>query len=506
MAIPTGNLLPNQNNGKVSKKSKQDQKDQKKKILMKFKSCSAKLESQDPTQLLLVTSELFEIKQFVENTKIDPFDRVEYFIAAEALSNISSNSFKKYLDNSHTMPIQPERYFLLKSFSFLSKDMAYKLLNGDETSKFRKTGILDFDDHISSNRGKIFIDGGRKYYGNVASREIIVVNETKDTKLQEVAETLYTLVKHYDPQHLSGTQLKMVYTTISEFISSLFGGYSKSILEFSQAHLDQLMKKSNSDYVNIGDIKFGVCRHRATMFKYLCDYLFRRGFTDIRCRLVRGQVKGGNHVWNVVSIVDTAVSLVPTLYLVDVMQFPGRLYDVETVNAELYQRQEFGSIGAHSVRNTASHVIQCQDKRLLGRGASGKVFSCMAKLPGLGNTICAVKKVPLINNRVPDRELKLLTYVSHPNIINLYHSCIEKNKHEESFMLLYMELMNCNARSFIQKFKQSIMKNTKEYIYELLYFLINVAKGLVYLHSRNCIHRDSKCHKQSILTELYSQT
>ena len=53
-----------------------------------------------------------------------------------------------------------------------------------------------------------------------------------------------------------------------------------------------------SNVVWIGDLKKGACRHRAFLFKYLCDKLL-----PYLCRLERAKIERGAHVghaWNVV--------------------------------------------------------------------------------------------------------------------------------------------------------------------------------------------------------------
>src|SRR3989338_2710082 len=154
-------------------------------------------------------------------------------------------------------------------------------------------------------------------------------------------------------------------------------------------------------------------------------------------------------------------------------------------------RQDFGSIGGHSIRipNDDISSFEINNKRALGRGANGKVLSCVVKLPGIGEVSCAVKKIIINSQNRSSREIKLLTYLSPPNIINFYHARTVKTQNDTQ-LFIYMELMECNARKFINDFKIHVSKETREYVFEMFYFLINVAKGLVYLHSRNVIHRD----------------
>ena len=48
----------------------------------------------------------------------------------------------------------------------------------------------------------------------------------------------------------------------------------------------------------LGDIEIGLCRHKAMLFKILCDY------TGINCALITGYSTCGRHQWNVITLAD----------------------------------------------------------------------------------------------------------------------------------------------------------------------------------------------------------
>jgi hypothetical protein len=45
-------------------------------------------------------------------------------------------------------------------------------------------------------------------------------------------------------------------------------------------------------------VKVGLCRHKALLFKILCDYV------GVECSLVTGYSTGGRHQWNIISLFD----------------------------------------------------------------------------------------------------------------------------------------------------------------------------------------------------------
>ena len=71
------------------------------------------------------------------------------------------------------------------------------------------------------------------------------------------------------------------------------GGYSTRTRKFVKQLDDELNKlKSKSIIVGLHELSKGYARHRAVMFKILCD------FNGLKCRLVRGTLYEKPHVWN----------------------------------------------------------------------------------------------------------------------------------------------------------------------------------------------------------------
>jgi hypothetical protein len=79
----------------------------------------------------------------------------------------------------------------------------------------------------------------------------------------------------------------------------------------------------------LGEITKGVCRHRAILYKYLCDRL------GIDCELKRGNYSGSNasgaHSWNI-------IKLGMQYFVVDIMHEPTQLYSIESEKAKHYLR------------------------------------------------------------------------------------------------------------------------------------------------------------------------
>ncbi|XP_042489073.1 uncharacterized protein LOC122069186 [Macadamia integrifolia] len=73
-------------------------------------------------------------------------------------------------------------------------------------------------------------------------------------------------------------------------------GSESDFIELSEKSLRSIKEARGSNIVPIGTLRFGVCRHRAVLMKYLCD----RVEPPIPCELVRGFLDFMPHAWNTI--------------------------------------------------------------------------------------------------------------------------------------------------------------------------------------------------------------
>lgn len=123
----------------------------------------------------------------------------------------------------------------------------------------------------------------------------------------------------------------------------------------------------------------------------------------------------------------------------------------------------------------------------IGIGAYGVVISCLDKKT---NTKVAIKKVPnafedLIDAKRILREIKLLRYFDHDNIISLLD--VPKPESRKGFNDIYIisDLMETDLHRVIYS-KQEL---TDEHIQ---YFVYQILRATLYMHSSNVVHRDLK--------------
>lgn len=126
--------------------------------------------------------------------------------------------------------------------------------------------------------------------------------------------------------------------------------------------------------------------------------------------------------------------------------------------------------------------------RIVGSGSFGVVYQ--ATVSETGETV-AIKKV-LQDPRVKNRELKILSSLSHPSLVQLKHSFYSKGDRENpnnKYLHLVMEYIPATIhrtlRSHSKARKVVLTLLTKLYVYQ-------AARALAHIHTRGICHRDIK--------------
>jgi mitogen-activated protein kinase 1/3 len=134
---------------------------------------------------------------------------------------------------------------------------------------------------------------------------------------------------------------------------------------------------------------------------------------------------------------------------------------------------------------------QYNPTNVIGKGAYGTVATATDSLT---NEQVAVKKNKNVFGNGPFsthiatrvlRELKILSHLKHPNIINLRDVIIPSSFHELNDVYLVTDLMETDLRNIIRS-KQKLSDKHIQYI------MFQILAALNYTHSANILHRDLK--------------
>jgi len=255
------------------------------------------------------------------------------------------------------------------------------------TIAYLRNNLLNFKEAI----GDGFYDPGRSRPEKslAAWRSEPVDLEGREVILVQI-QPLKPLVEDLATQIAAFTNTDEKFKAIAQTCSVMLGD-TAAMREVTLAKnaLREIKQRLRSNVVPLHELRSraGVCRHRAILFKVLCDELSKRPEhgPDLRCRLVRGDYEsdhaGGGHAWNVVR--SSGV-----FKLCDVMHQPGKLYDDSSDKASHYKRLlggAYGGMGGNSVPVPVSvleDAIRWKDLSLgdeLGRGGFGVVYTAKCR-------------------------------------------------------------------------------------------------------------------------------
>lgn len=202
---------------------------------------------------------------------------------------------------------------------------------------------------------------------------------------------------------------------LAQLVSSCFGN-----MTITEAAVDQRLAdikgKLNSNVIPLHELLFGpgVCRHRALLFKVLCDELSQQAEhgLQMRCCLVRGQQQGGYaHAWNEVTVFgETRVC--------DIMQNPGTFYRLGDSAAQAYQNMAGRAIYAAGANASIAAPVE---HPVIGQHIGGGSYGAVYRGKWRGGAVIIKKVNPSSRD---DRartallkEIDLLKQLRHPNIV-----------------------------------------------------------------------------------------
>ncbi|CAB4292137.1 unnamed protein product [Prunus armeniaca] len=274
--------------------------------------------------------------------------------------------------------------------------------------------------------------------------------------------------------------------------------------DLCEKSLRSLKARRKSIIIPIGTLQFGVCRHRALLFKYLCDRLKPR----VRCELVRGYLDFMPHAWNIILIKRGSSEI---RMVVDAC----RPLDIrEETNPEYYCRYiplsrtkvspPIGPTSYPSVSSCGETPKKSVTSLIRLKYGSNEAAGKMRTLEVCGALTDEIRNFDYSCLG----EIRILGALKHPCIVEMYgHQISSKwapsvdGSHEHRILqsIIWMEdIKDGSLQSFIQKLSKAGEKHVPAEL--ALCIAKDVACALVELHSKHIIHRDIK--SENILVDL----
>ncbi|CAN8306299.1 unnamed protein product [Cochlearia groenlandica] len=487
-------------------------------------------------------------------SSVDKAVTADYNSSSERKNPKKSRSHDKYLYN----PKASKR-------SRLSTDIIANLSHKYSCKSFCSTEDSLPDGFFDAGRDRPFMPLSR--YEEILpldSREVILLDRTKDEVLDAVTHSAQTLVDRLKKWNCLATDVYQmsidnlqIASFLALFVSDHFGGndrtailertkktvsgsnYQKPFIctcltgnqedlaalsnhvsmtaqdvilsEVCEKSLRSIKSKQNSIVVPLGKLQFGICRHRALLMKYLCD----RMKPPVPCELVRGYLDFMPHAWNVVPV-KRGSSWVRMV--VDAC----RPHDIrEDTDQEYFCRYIPLNRLNESIRTRANLEPGCSFSSLSKGERVERANSSLIRCK-LGSTEAAAKMrtIEVSGASLDDirtfeytclGEVRILGSLKHDCIVELYgHEISSKwvtsengNKHRRVLQssILMEHIEGGSLKSHIEKLSEAGKHHVPMDL--ALSIARDISGALMELHSKDIIHRDIK--SENVLIDLDNQ-
>lgn len=293
-----------------------------------------------------------------------------------------------------------------------------------------------------------------------SDREVLFFDDTIDTELHALKKRVRNDTRFISPTNDYRTKAKLL---VAEVMKLCGGRATEEIVERTEQMTVEYMNKHHTRLIPIGVFlrnELGVCRHCASLFKYLCDVI------HVPCRLVRGEVDMSGHAWNVItptSAIAAPAASASGAFLVELMsERADALIPASAGSAGSYHRMDSVNVsygaGVHSIAEPQREELFDNvdtfemselkfDGELEEDGAFGVVRSATWNEGGSSNSssnssgasnVYVYKKLKEGNRIKPDRldkdfryEVEGLAQCTHSGIVRI----IAKNVADRSFLL-----------------------------------------------------------------------
>ncbi|KEG09764.1 putative Protein kinase domain [Trypanosoma grayi] len=309
----------------------------------------------------------------------------------------------------------------------------------------------------------------------MAEREIIVV-DPEDTRLQAIAAAARRAV-------LGIIDTVVRVQALMWLVVSAYGG--ENLGESAEDYIASLRRQrgtkkrqrggaqsnNGANVVRLGEVRRGVCRHRALLFKYLCDAV------QLPCYLLRGEHQGPDdtvaerHSWNIVPLEGRRHLLVDTTLSPHKLE----MWPVDAYKAPAFALlADWGKAHCIILHRAAERIHMLEE---CGRGATAVVRRGV-----LGGGLTCVVKVPRRNSDMDSlvREYEVLRkFRGSTHVVR----CLGWSGG------IVMEYFPTNLLSFMNHL---IIREKRMSLSQQREVLLGVLAALKDVHTQGYVHRDIK--------------
>ncbi|MCO5612595.1 hypothetical protein L7F22_066863 [Adiantum nelumboides] len=444
--------------------------------------------------------------------------------------------------------------------------------------KYRTKSIVGFNDCLQDG----FYDAGRDHpFGALEvlekqqlcfdSREVILVDRDRDEELDVIAFAAHKFLSKLElageeasQTHSFGLSVLQKAMMLSLYVSDCFGGSDKTfnvtnarraaiggcrdvpflcscsstlgsssnesnndsiqgtvptVHQLCETSARLLRAQRQSNVVPLGLLPYGVCRHRAILFKvdnlsppltglkqYLCDR------ASVPCELVRGYLDYVPHAWNVVLVkkADLAVRmLVDPCRPLDIREEKDSEYFCRYIPLRRFQLPSHQKGNLEVVSKDITPVLLDE----IGRGASGSVVRRCT----LGS-VTAAAKVHMVDRASEEMHKVLNRFLSelrifcslreHPHIVSFYGhefssdpTRLDSSKPTDDYMELRLFMEYVPGVSLEMVLASYSTDGQAHMPVKLAAFVSKaVVLALSFVHSKGIVHRDIK--SSNVLVDL----